>query len=848
MTTTTNLQPIDAERRSLQNLLRQGLGVVRELWSYTADDWVTTVHAADIDGDGDFEVVIGSRDGCVRVLTRKGELKWRKVEDHSEWVGSIYSVDNIDALDSTRVIAGMRNNKVVGLTETGKRLWSYAADQVIRRVRVVDIDGDGKAEVLIGSEDFGIHALSCETGELLWKYKTNGWIRSVFAVDIDGDGDLEVLAASGDQHIYVLDHQGQLKKKIYTGNKVHSLHAVDLDHDGQIEILVGSNAKDLYAMTLDGEIKWHFHPENRIHSINAVDLNKDGYYEIVAGSEDEHIYILDHQGNLLWKHFLGQRIFSLYTVDLNRDGIDEILAGAEDNNVWALVVELPGGLLTRIKEAHATLGSPHSSTLNFSATEKALLHDLTDESALSEQLISTSRVEDALATRDHFSALAALLSLRRQHVQLLWRRSDLGHMRIATLDKSTRGQGKELVVGNDEGEVSVLTTAGETLWSYSTGERIRSLDIGDIDGDGETELLIGSANGYVYALSTSNHDVKFQSHFNNDWVESISIIHPPGADIYEMVLGTRQSKEIQIHRGDFDLMSQPFSIPQSVQILCTYDINGDGVDEILAGSADNGVYAYTREGRNLWMYQTKDRVKAISVCDINGDGQVEILVGSEDRYIHVLDHLGHLQWRYYTQHRILALSACDANGDGEIEIFAGVGNGYLYVLNSKGDLLWNFQANDRIRSVLVEDINGDGLTEILIGTEDRLYMLQHLDQKLLDAAVEDRWHTLLSQYSLEQILHQLIHHQTPGLRAFVLNRLASGLVPLKLEYIYQLRDDTTIEVKRAFTEIAPSLSRINQTEIRQILDSLSSDRQREIRMALVDSFRCFVPEQSSAWL
>src|SRR5258708_4500356 len=114
MTTTSQLQPVDSDRRLLQNLLRQGLGVIKELWSFTTDDWVTSVHAADIDGDGDFEVIIGSRDGYVRVLTRNGYFKWEQFEEHSEWVGSIYGVDNVKALDRTRVIAGMRSNKVVG--------------------------------------------------------------------------------------------------------------------------------------------------------------------------------------------------------------------------------------------------------------------------------------------------------------------------------------------------------------------------------------------------------------------------------------------------------------------------------------------------------------------------------------------------------------------------------------------------------------------------------------------------------------------------------------------------------------------------------------------------------------
>ncbi len=236
------------------------------------------------------------------------------------------------------------------------------------------------------------------------------------------------------------------------------------------------------------------------------------------------------------------------------------------------------------------------------------------------------------------------------------------------------------------------------------------------------------------------------------------------------------------------------------------------------------------------MCKTKDRVKAITVYDINNDGEVEVMVGSEDRNVHVLDERGNLLWRYDTQHRVLALGVLDANQDGEVEIFVGSGNGRLFVLNHLGDLLWSFQANDRIRSVVVDDINGDGLAEILVGTEDRVYALQHLDQAQLDGWIEERWQALLARESLEQILPRLVDHPSSQLRAFVLSRQATGAVPLNLEHIRALRDDSSAEVKRALTEIAPILSQMGQAVVRPILDALVIDRRRVIRMALVDCF------------
>src|SRR6266849_1680414 len=203
MMTRTSTQFSTADVQNLKEALRLGIGVVTELWFHPTKDWVTSVHAADVDGDGDIEVLIGSRDGFVRVLTSKGSLKWQ-VEQPYEWVGIVRGINNTEAKDPTRLVSGSRKSQVYAYNETGDLLWQYSAEQVIRSIRIYDINHDGKDEVIIGSEDWSVRVLSSATGELLWKYDTKGWVRAVFAHDIDGDGEIEILAASGDRYLYVL--------------------------------------------------------------------------------------------------------------------------------------------------------------------------------------------------------------------------------------------------------------------------------------------------------------------------------------------------------------------------------------------------------------------------------------------------------------------------------------------------------------------------------------------------------------------------------------------------------------------------------------------------------------------
>src|SRR5215472_17122736 len=81
---------------SLPDLLKYGIAVVTNIWNYSANDWISSVQAADVDGDADIEILLGSRDGCVRALTRWGSLKWEALLGMGKWVSSVIAVPQLE--------------------------------------------------------------------------------------------------------------------------------------------------------------------------------------------------------------------------------------------------------------------------------------------------------------------------------------------------------------------------------------------------------------------------------------------------------------------------------------------------------------------------------------------------------------------------------------------------------------------------------------------------------------------------------------------------------------------------------------------------------------------------------
>jgi outer membrane protein assembly factor BamB/AAA+ ATPase superfamily predicted ATPase len=822
----------------LREALRVGLAVVTELWSYGANDWVSSVHAADIDGDGDLEVLISSRDNKVHVLTNRGGPKWQ-FEQSTEWVGTVFGIDNFAASDDVRVVAGSRDNTVYALDKTGKLLWKYATGMVIRQILVQDINADGKAEVIAGSEDHFIYVIACETGKLLWRYPTDGWIRALCAADIDGDGEVEILAGSGDTYLYVLDSKGQLRWKHATENRIYALFARDIDGDGVVEILVGSDAKDLRALTPDLREKWKFTPTNRVLSIFVADLNNDGHLEVIAGSEDNHIYILDDQGRVLWKHNLWHRVFSVHVIDLDHDGILEILAATEDDSVHVLRVELTGNLYDKIISFHEILKRSAAKELKFSSTEETLLRDITGIDGLYGHDVLLEQAEQVLKSGQYLEALSILLLLEQRKVQRLWAKQ-IGHVRSVCIGDLVKSAQQEIVLGTHEGRVYVLNVTGEELWSYalSDQERIWTVQISDIDSDGAAEVIIGSANGCVYALSNTGEDVKWQAcSKDKEWITSITIMEPAQDRPFEMIMGVKGKEgKVRIFDEHLSLSAELLKTPQGVRVATATDIDGDGAIEVIAGTDDYGVYAYKRDGKQLWTKKTFDRVRGLSVGDIDNDDRPEIIVGSEDRNVYVFDGAGHQKWLYYTPHRVLDVTTVDVNKDGNVEVLIGDGDGSIYVLSGEGDLLWEHRVNDRVRVVRASDLDRDGNIEIVIASEDTVYFLRVLDQQHISRLIEQCWEGLLQSDPMQDMVYELAQHQDPHLRAFALKKLAASpnLLEKDFDLLRTLLTDRSKEVRWEFARRVGSLYQAYPDRMRRFLDLLSADRERDVRLAFMD--------------
>lgn len=171
---------------------------------------------------------------------------------------------------------------------------------------------------------------------------------------------------------------------------------------------------------------------------------------------------------------------------------------------------------------------------------------------------------------------------------------------------------------------------------------------------------------------------------------------------------------------------------EAVWCLAVTDLNGDGRQEVIAGSYDKHVYALTADGEMLWRYRTGAAVYAVGEGDLDGDGRPEVVVGADDNQVHAIGSNGEPLWRYRSSGRVITVLVADLNADDLDEVFAASWDGACHLLDGRGELLWHFFSDEAISVAQLADADGDGRHEIVAASEDG-------DVFLLDGEGRLRW-------------------------------------------------------------------------------------------------------------
>jgi len=224
--------------------------------------------------------------------------------------------------------------------------------------------------------------------------------------------------------------------------------------------------------------------------------------------------------------------------------------------------------------------------------------------------------------------------------------------------------------------------------------------VGDLDGDGQPEIVVGSTDKKVYAWRMDGQPVSsLWPRQTRDWVYASPVIVDLNRDGYRDVVAASGDGRLYAWNGNgFDLPGFPLRVRGGlVASPAVLDLDGDGDLEVVFASLLGNVYAIHHDGSPVsgWPRATGATIFSSPVAgDLDGDGDIEVVIGNHAGMVYAWHHNGIpvVDWPRQAGDWVTGSPALgDFDGDGVVDVAVGSYDGRVYVWHAGGATLFEEQ-------------------------------------------------------------------------------------------------------------------------------------------------------------
>ena len=497
---------------------------------------------ADIDGDGDLDMLIGGISGTFNYYENTGTAL---APAYTERTGGA--------------------NPFNGIAGIGFKL----------APKLADLDGDGDVDLVIGEQDGTLNFYENTGTRLAPAYTLRTGGANPFDgidvgsdsipsfADLDGDGDLDLVIGAQDGTLKYYENTGSALAPIYTertgaGNPLDGIVVIhnpsptfaDLDGDGDLDMIIGEDAGRLvyYENTgtrLAPAYTERTNAENPFNGLDVgfysapvfADLDRDGDLDLVIG---------DWEGNLSYYANTTIRMQAVYTEQTGAanpfDGIDVGFFAAPhlvdldgDGDLDLVIGELHGTLnyyentgtgLAPIYTERTDAANPFDG-IDVALYSAPILDDLDGDGDLD---LIIGRQDGTLSYFENTGTAMAPIYTERTGGANPFNGIDIGSFSLPSFTDLDVDGDLDLIIGEGDGNLNYYENTGTGLapvYTERTGtdNPFHGINIGtsgtpnfaDLDGDGDLDLIIGesdgnlnyyerTASGLRFALNVTPHD------------------------------------------------------------------------------------------------------------------------------------------------------------------------------------------------------------------------------------------------------------------------------------------------------------------------------------------------------
>jgi tetratricopeptide (TPR) repeat protein len=228
----------------------------------------TGAWAADIDADGDLDVVLGERRSNVVVLRNNGDGTFTDIQPFAGMSGVMgFAWADFDAdgdpdaafIDEVRLVHVFSNERQVQFTRNDPPFPFDTGPAVA--INVADLNDDGVLDLVIARADGTIVRLSDKDHGANWEVAEVGKVENMppaparlSVADVDNNGGLDLLVGST---VLLTDENGKLVQSNNATGLERILDAADLNGDGRLDLLGVSGERPVEAIN-QGTKNYHW--------------------------------------------------------------------------------------------------------------------------------------------------------------------------------------------------------------------------------------------------------------------------------------------------------------------------------------------------------------------------------------------------------------------------------------------------------------------------------------------------------------------------------------------------------------------------------------------------------------
>jgi poly-gamma-glutamate capsule biosynthesis protein CapA/YwtB (metallophosphatase superfamily) len=278
------------------------------------------------------------------------------------------------------------------------------------------------------------------------------------------------------------------------------------------------------------------------------------------------------------------------------------------------------------------------------------------------------------------------------------------------------------------GEVLALDAVGGARWRHEVEAAVLDVALGNLDGDTPLEVGAGEWGAFGDTIYVLNGDGSLLwKRPTSGSVHSVWMGDVDGDGSGEIIVG---ADEVYACGADGSLLWRHRTGGYADQVWGG-DLGHGGSHWILAATAypHSGVSALDTDGTLAWEYDAEASPTSMLVLDADRDGGDEVLVASSDGTISLLDGNGSSVWTCRPGGPVNDLALADVNGDGTLEAVVATGDyfssGGVYVLDiGAGAVLALYEGPHAVRTV--ETLGGDGHRIVAGTSRGEVFLLKEM--------------------------------------------------------------------------------------------------------------------------